>query len=55
MQSDSKLASGKLSKWYFNLTTQVLVAMFLGALAGWMFPQIGAALKPFAELFILAS
>src|SRR5260370_41619934 len=26
--------------------------MLLGALAGWLFPQIGAALKPFAELFI---
>jgi Sodium:dicarboxylate symporter family len=52
MQSESKRAGGKPSKWYFNLTTQVLVAMLLGALAGWLFPQIGAALKPFAELFI---
>src|SRR5258708_1573527 len=52
MQSESKRAGGKPSKWYFDLTTQVLVAMLLGALAGWLFPQIGAALKPFAELFI---
>ncbi len=52
MQNESKRAGGKPSKCYFNLTTQVLVAMFLGALAGWLFPQIGAALKPFAELFI---
>ena len=40
------------SKWYFSLTSQVLVAMLLGALAGWMFPQMGASLRPFAELFI---
>src|SRR6266478_5607807 len=52
MHTESTRAGGKPSKWYFNLTTQVLVAMILGALAGWMFPQIGAALKPFAELFI---
>ena len=52
MHTELNRAGGKPAKWYFNLTTQVLVAMFLGALAGWMFPQIGAALKPFAELFI---
>jgi aerobic C4-dicarboxylate transport protein len=52
MQNESKRAGGKPSKWYFDLTTQVLVAMCLGALAGWLFPQIGAVLKPFAELFI---
>ena len=52
MQIAMTLTGAKPSRWYFNLTTQVLVAMLLGALAGWMFPQIGAALKPFAELFI---
>jgi aerobic C4-dicarboxylate transport protein len=52
MKTTGTLTGGKPSKWYFSLTTQVLVAMFLGALAGWMFPQLGAALRPFAELFI---
>src|SRR5260221_12439093 len=52
MSTTMTLTGGKSSKWYFSLTTQVLVAMFLGALAGWMFPQLGAALRPFAELFI---
>jgi hypothetical protein len=33
MQTELKRAGGKASKWYFNLTTQVLAAMLLGALA----------------------
>lgn len=52
METTATPTARKHSKWYFSLTTQVLVAMLLGALAGWMFPQLGTTLRPFAELFI---
>jgi aerobic C4-dicarboxylate transport protein len=48
----SALGISHRKQWYRNLTIQVLIAMLLGALVGWLFPAVGPALRPFAELFI---
>ena len=48
----SAMAIPRRKQWYRNLTIQVLIAMLLGALVGWLFPAVGPALRPFAELFI---
>src|SRR5258707_10080856 len=44
MERGLKREGGKLSEWDFNLWKQVLAAMVLGVLAGWLFPPIIAAL-----------
>src|SRR6476660_6058050 len=35
-----------------NLYVQVLVAIALGALVGWLWPAAGASLKPLGDVFI---
>jgi aerobic C4-dicarboxylate transport protein len=39
-------------RWYTNLTLQVLIAMVLGVLVGWLYPDIGKELKPLGDVFI---
>jgi aerobic C4-dicarboxylate transport protein len=39
-------------RWYTNLTLQVLIAMVLGVLVGWLYPEIGKELKPLGDVFI---
>ena len=39
-------------RWYTNLTLQVLVAMVLGVLIGWLYPDIGKELKPLGDVFL---
>jgi aerobic C4-dicarboxylate transport protein len=39
-------------RWYANLTLQVLVAMSLGVLVGWIYPDIGRELKPLGDVFL---
>jgi aerobic C4-dicarboxylate transport protein len=39
-------------RWYANLTVQVLVAMVLGVLVGWLYPDIGKELKPIGDVFL---
>jgi aerobic C4-dicarboxylate transport protein len=48
----SAMSISHRKQWYGNLTIQVLIAMLLGALVGWLFPGVGPALRPFADLFI---
>lgn len=48
----SAMGISRREQWYRNLTIQVLIAMLLGALVGWIFPAVGPALRPFADLFI---
>jgi aerobic C4-dicarboxylate transport protein len=38
--------------WYRHLYVQVLVAIALGTLVGWLWPETGAALKPLGDGFI---
>jgi aerobic C4-dicarboxylate transport protein len=38
--------------WWKNLYVQVLVAIALGALLGWLQPDLGASLKPLGDAFI---
>jgi aerobic C4-dicarboxylate transport protein len=40
------------SRFWRTLYFQVLVAIALGVLAGWLFPAFGAALKPLGDAFI---
>lgn len=39
-------------RWYADLTLQVLVAMVLGVLIGWLYPDIGKELKPLGDVFL---
>jgi aerobic C4-dicarboxylate transport protein len=39
-------------RWHANLTVQVLVAMVLGVLIGWLYPDIGKELKPLGDVFL---
>lgn len=39
-------------RWYANLTLQVLVAISLGILVGWLYPDLGKQLKPLADVFL---
>jgi len=46
-------APGSSAKpWYKVLYVQVLIAIVLGALVGWLWPSVGAALKPLGDGFI---
>jgi aerobic C4-dicarboxylate transport protein len=45
-------ATGRAKRWYANLTLQVLVAMALGVLVGWLYPEIGKELKPLGDVFL---
>jgi aerobic C4-dicarboxylate transport protein len=38
--------------WYRVLYIQVLIAVFIGILIGWFFPDTGKALKPFGDGFV---
>lgn len=38
--------------FYRSLYFQVLVAIALGVLVGWLFPAFGASLKPLGDAFI---
>jgi aerobic C4-dicarboxylate transport protein len=38
--------------WWKNLYVQVLVAVAIGALLGWLQPDLGASLKPLGDAFI---
>jgi aerobic C4-dicarboxylate transport protein len=40
------------SRWHKSLYAQVLVALALGVVTGWAFPEFGAALKPLGDAFI---
>jgi aerobic C4-dicarboxylate transport protein len=40
------------SRWHRSLYAQVLVALALGVMTGWAFPEFGAALKPLGDAFI---
>src|SRR5215475_855658 len=37
---------------YRDLSVQILIAMLLGVLVGWIWPQSADAMKPFGDLFI---
>lgn len=39
-------------RWYKDLWVQILGAMVLGATTGYLWPEIGASMKPLADLFI---
>lgn len=45
-------ATSRAKRWYANLTLQVLVAMALGVLVGWLYPDIGKDLKPLGDVFL---
>jgi aerobic C4-dicarboxylate transport protein len=45
-------APSSAKRWYANLTVQVLVAMVLGVLIGWLYPDIGKDLKPLGDVFL---
>jgi aerobic C4-dicarboxylate transport protein len=45
-------APSSAKRWYANLTVQVLVAMVLGVLIGWLYPDIGKELKPLGDVFL---
>src|SRR5947209_4638982 len=38
--------------WYRQLWTQVLVAMGIGVVLGWLDPELGAAMQPLGDGFI---
>ncbi len=40
------------SRWYTSLFVQLLVAIVGGILVGWLWPEVGADLKPLADGFI---
>lgn len=39
-------------KWYNNLTIRVLVAIVMGILCGYFFPEFAKSMKPLGEIFI---
>src|SRR5689334_24975889 len=39
-------------RWWKNLYVQVLIAVTLGVLVGWIWPSLGASLKPLGDGFI---
>src|SRR3954471_7906800 len=39
-------------RWWRSLYVQVLIAVALGVLVGWLWPATGAALKPLGDAFI---
>lgn len=39
-------------RWYANMTAQVLFAIALGTLVGWLYPGIATSLKPLADVFV---
>ena len=50
-----ELVEGELppkSRWYTSLFTQLVVAIVAGILVGWLWPAVGADLKPIADAFI---
>ncbi|WP_413232757.1 C4-dicarboxylate transporter DctA [Mycolicibacterium sp. 050158] len=40
------------SRWYTSLFTQLLVAIVAGIMVGWLWPGVGADLKPVADGFV---
>src|SRR5580704_1294454 len=45
-------ASPRVRAWYKHLSFQILVAMVLGVIVGYVWPQTAEALKPLGDLFI---
>jgi aerobic C4-dicarboxylate transport protein len=45
-------APAKPAAWWQHLYLQVLVAIALGTLAGWLWPDFGASLKPLGDAFV---
>ena len=39
-------------RWYRHLYVQVLVGILVGGLVGWLWPDIGTALKPLGDAFV---
>jgi aerobic C4-dicarboxylate transport protein len=46
------LSSKTRKPWYFSLYGQVLIALVLGILTGYLWPEFGASLKPLGDAFI---
>jgi aerobic C4-dicarboxylate transport protein len=46
------LESSPRGRWWSALYTQIIVALVLGVLVGWLFPALGASLKPLGDGFI---
>lgn len=44
----------KRKRWYRQLYVQVLVAIAVGILAGWRWPDLGEAMEPIGSTFITA-
>src|ERR1700712_377979 len=40
------------TRWYTSLFTQLVIAIVAGILLGWLWPGVGADLKPVADAFI---
>jgi aerobic C4-dicarboxylate transport protein len=51
VQAEPATAPAK-RRWYRTLYGRVLIALALGVLTGWAFPEFGAALKPLGDGFI---
>ena len=49
---DLALPIPKPQAWYANLTVQILVALVLGVLVGWLDPAAAASLKPLGDVFV---
>src|SRR6185369_3191812 len=45
-------APRRARRWYADLSVQILVAMVLGVLTGYLWPQSADSLKPLGDLFI---
>src|SRR5712671_1824856 len=45
-------APRRARRWYADLSFQILLAMVLGSLTGYLWPQSADAFKPFGDLFI---
>ena len=45
-------AAPHVRAWYKHLSVQILLAMLLGGIVGYLWPQSAEALKPLGDLFI---
>jgi len=52
--SDAALAAGRRRPWYARLWIQVLAAILIGGLLGWLDPALGSAMKVLGDAFIKA-
>src|SRR6476469_6630858 len=51
---DADVAAPKKTKWYRQLYFWVIVAIVLGILVGWLWPNAGTAMQPIGTTFITA-